>query len=195
VLLFGSEVTAVAVCPGCGEALESRFDIDDVRVGVGPGGAEVLELEAEGLEVSFRLPASHDLVALATSSSTVATRGRRDLLARCVVSVQSAGSDTVAGGATGVDDLPESVVAAVTGAMAAADPQADVELALCCPSCATPWAAPFDIAGFLWAEVHACAVRLLRDVDHLARAYGWPERDVLSLSAVRRGVYLELSRR
>ena len=33
---------------------------------------------------------------------------------------------------------------------------------------------------------------LLRDVDTLARAYGWTEEQVLALGDARRGAYLEL---
>ena len=86
------------------------------------------------------------------------------------------------------------MVAVVTDGMSAADPQADVELALACQSCGATWSAPFDIAGFLWAEIHAWAQQLLRDVHLLARAYGWREPDVLALSPVRRNLYLELMR-
>ena len=43
-------------------------------------------------------------------------------------------------------------------------------------------------------EVQARARRLLREVDVLARAYGWTEADVLALSEQRRTAYLEIVR-
>jgi hypothetical protein len=76
--------------------------------------------------------------------------------------------------------------------MAASDPVAEVLLDLRCPLCAHSWQALFDIASFLWMEISAHARRLLREVDALARAYGWGEAEILGLSATRRQAYLEL---
>jgi hypothetical protein len=77
--------------------------------------------------------------------------------------------------------------------MAEADPQADVQLNLSCPQCAAAWSAPFDIEAFLWTEIAAWAGRTLQEVHGLARAYGWREQDILSLSATRRRIYLEMA--
>ena len=41
-------------------------------------------------------------------------------------------------------------------------------------------------------EIHAWAKRTLREVHTLASAYGWSEREILSMSAVRRALYLEM---
>ena len=78
-------------------------------------------------------------------------------------------------GRTTVDTLPDTVVAAISKDMAEADPQAEIELALACPACGHAWFALFDIAAFLWSEIHAWAQRTLHDVHILARAYGWRE--------------------
>jgi len=50
----------------------------------------------------------------------------------------------------------------------------------------------FDIASFFWAEICVQAKRLLREVHTLARAYGWREMDILSMSPARRQFYLEM---
>ena len=50
----------------------------------------------------------------------------------------------------------------------------------------------FDIGAFLWSEIEACASRLLAEVDALARAYGWRERDILAMSGIRRAAYLDM---
>jgi hypothetical protein len=76
--------------------------------------------------------------------------------------------------------------------MAELDPQADVQLALQCPSCSHPWHDPFDIATFFWGEINAWAVRILREVHMLAAAYGWSETDILAMNARRRQVYLDM---
>jgi hypothetical protein len=90
--------------------------------------------------------------------------------------------------------LPDHIVTVVATQMAAADPQADVELALSCPACAHGWQVVFDIADFFWQEIHAWAKVMLRSVHTLARAYGWREADVLALTPTRRQFYLELAR-
>ena len=76
--------------------------------------------------------------------------------------------------------------------MADADPQAQIKLALVCPGCSYAWHALFDVAAFLWSEVHAWAKRILYEVHTLARAYGWREADILAMSARRRQIYLDL---
>ena len=73
-----------------------------------------------------------------------------------------------------------------------ADPQADLQLALRCPDCGHEWQPPFDIARFLWQELHGWALHLLREVDTLAQAYHWAEADILAMSPRRRQAYLEL---
>jgi hypothetical protein len=51
----------------------------------------------------------------------------------------------------------------------------------------------FEIGTFLWTELAAQAKRLLREIAALARVFGWSEAEVLSLSATRRQIYLELA--
>ena len=77
--------------------------------------------------------------------------------------------------------------------MAEADPLAEVLVDVVCPACAAQFVADLDIASFVWAEVRARAQRLLRDVDVLARAYGWTEPEVLALTDRRRDAYLALA--
>ena len=76
--------------------------------------------------------------------------------------------------------------------MAQADPQADLQLAFRCPDCGHEWQPLFDIARFLWQELHAWALHMLREVDTLAASYHWAEADILALSPRRRQAYLEL---
>jgi hypothetical protein len=51
----------------------------------------------------------------------------------------------------------------------------------------------FDVVSYLWGEIEDWAERLLRDVHSLAAAYGWSERDIVGMSALRRRLYLELA--
>jgi hypothetical protein len=74
--------------------------------------------------------------------------------------------------------------------MAQADPMAEILLTLRCPVCDNEWSAALDIATFLWAEIEARAKRILFEVHALASAYGWTEKEVLSLSEHRRALYM-----
>jgi hypothetical protein len=185
--LFGAQITAVAACPSCSAQLESCFQAADIRLGPEPPVEPIHALRADGYELSFRLPANADLVAL--NGSADAGSARSLLLARCVIEARNPQGEMVE-----PESLPGQVVAAVAAQMAVADPQADVQLDLTCPACAHRWHAMFDIAAFLWSELHAWARRTLREVHALGRAYGWREADVLALSPTRRQIYLELSR-
>ena len=51
----------------------------------------------------------------------------------------------------------------------------------------------FDIATVLWTELAGLARSLIEEVDALASAYGWSEREILALSGRRRRAYLELA--
>jgi hypothetical protein len=184
-LLLGPDLTIVASCPNCGEQLDSTFQGAQLRMDA--GAAEPAQtVEADAYRIAFRLPASDDLLALSRAPDRAAAR--RLLLDRCILNAEHDGARAA------VASLPEHIVAAVAARMAAADPQADVELALSCPACAHAWHAAFDVAGFFWQEIHAWAKATLRSVHALARAYGWREADVLALSPTRRQIYLELAR-
>jgi hypothetical protein len=54
------------------------------------------------------------------------------------------------------------------------------------------WQAPLDVGEALWQKVRTAAEHLLLDIDTLARAYGWTEREVLRLSPLRRAAYLQM---
>ncbi len=183
--LFGPQLTTVAVCPVCGEQLESPFNVSDMRV----NGSESVDvshsIDVGGYHVTFRLPASSDLLAL--NGVPEADTARRMLLKRCLTDIRDRDGETLAS-----DALPGHVVAALDAQMTALDPLAHIELQLTCPACDHQWAAMFDIASFLWKEINTWAQRTLRDVHRLARAYGWREADVLALSPTRRQIYLEL---
>ncbi len=137
--------------------------------------------------VLFRLPTSLDLAALVGNMDV--TESRHMLIERCVLQAEHKGQ------AIAVACLPETVIIALARAMLEHDPQAEIEISLSCSGCDHSWTTVFDIVSFFWAELEAQAKRLLRDVDILARAYGWREPDILALSTVRRQFYLELVQR
>jgi hypothetical protein len=149
-----------------------------------PACGEEIELAFDAEEVrrepaadpgddSFRLPTTEDLIAIEHAEDLETARAL--LFARCA----------------GASDEPAE---AIVARMAAADPQADVQIDTECPACSHRWREPFDIAAFLWTEISVLARRLLGEVHELASMYGWSERDILSLSPARRNAYLEMVR-
>ncbi|MFE7836515.1 hypothetical protein ACFU53_10800 [Streptomyces sp. NPDC057474] len=187
--LSGPEMSATVTCPDCGQAVE-------FQTATGP----LLALEDKvvdspqpllhgGYEVTWRCPSYGDLLAVAEQSGAEdPDRGAALLLDRCVQRVRhEEGTAPVAAA-----DLPVAVCEALSDAMSAADPLADVLVDLRCPDCGVQFTACFDAAAFVWAEVESRARHLLLDVDALARSYGWSERDVLALSEPRRAAYLRI---
>jgi hypothetical protein len=181
--LFGPRLVGVANCPQCGERLQLTLTTADVLI-TSDAVSNTQSVTAEGYTVHYRLPNSTDLLALAACDSVEA--GRALLVGRCVTSVQREKIDQ------DVAALPASVIAALTAHMADADPQADVQFDLNCPVCQHRWLAAFDVMAYLWSEIGRWASRVIREVHVLASAYGWSEADILSMTAARRQMYLNL---
>ena len=185
--LFGGQLQLVVPCPHCAQLIESQLGTAGLVFDGEPAFAETYSVQLQGYTLDFRPPASTDLIALAGEMD--AGRAREHLLTRCVLDARDP-----SGAAIPVRALPQRVLAELSAHMESADPGAVIELNFECPACHYSWPEVFDIAGFLWHEIHAWAQRILRDVHVLARAYGWREADVLALSPTRRQVYLELCR-
>jgi len=183
--LFGPVVATIAVCPGCGERLEAEFSLAEVRVPALPARDGDIEMDTGAHRICFRPPNTADLLAVPEGADAGAARAI--LLERCIVHASDSKGRPVAPGA-----LPGELLPAIMDGMARADPQAVVELDLACAACGRAFQAIFDIAGFLMREIHAWAQQMLRDIDSLARAYGWREADILALSPTRRQFYLDL---
>jgi hypothetical protein len=187
--IFGSRITGLATCPKCAARLELALSTDDILIEQGPTelvSDRSLSLSIEEYELRFRLPNSQDLLALEGQDDGQALNSGRRLLDRCLVKANMGECEVVAG------DLPPEVVEAIASQMAAADPQADVQVLLTCPACSQQWQEIFDIVTFFWSELNSWAERTLREVHALALAYGWGEADTLALSQWRRQVYLEM---
>jgi hypothetical protein len=175
----GCRLEALTGCPQCGKSVELEFDIADVRRPCGAG--EPVTVQQDGVSLTWRPPDSLDFCHAAEAAGEEAAR--RVLLERCL---------TVEG--AGEEEPPPHLMTKLMELAAAADPQADVRLALTCPACVAEWEAPFDIGAFLWARIQSGALRVLSEVHELAAAYSWSEQEVLSLSPVRRAAYLQLLR-
>jgi hypothetical protein len=175
---FGSRLAAWAACARCQEKMEFAVDSRELMAQAkDPEQKATVMFRSE----SYRLATSRDLVfalADAVDPQTATVR----LLKSCRLTPHESAAWTV----EDVDEIGEL--------MAAADPAAETRIALRCPACGHEQDEALDIASFLWAEIAALAKRLLREVHTLASAYGWTEAQVLSLSAARRRLYMEMVR-
>jgi hypothetical protein len=188
--LWGPRMAAIASCPECRERLELTLDVRDLlamadwsAAGETPL-AEGISLTLGDCSVAFRMPTTEDVIAAEGVEDVDAARVL--ILERCLLSAEQAGAQVSA------LQLPAEVVRGIAESMAQADPLADIQLRIDCPSCKHQWRAAFDIVSFLWTELEAWAGRMLSEVHTLARAYGWREPEILALSATRRQFYLEM---
>jgi hypothetical protein len=178
---FGYQMHSRAYCPACEEGLE--FTLDLTTFASAPETDTVRSLTVEDWQLTLRRLTSLDLAAIAPCTSVEAAR--QQLIQRCLVEAQCGGEAVAAA------NLPAPVVDRLAQTLSEWDATADVQLALDCPVCDHHWLMGLDMLIFLWGEISARAQRLLQEVDWLARAYGWREADILSLSDRRRHLYVE----
>ncbi len=182
--LFGPHFSGLANCPRCNASLEIAFHSSEVRTKVVGECADPFLLTFGDFEFKCRLPNSADLLAVAGKGNADAVTSA--LFDRCLLEKRHRGVDVSR------DNLPGEAIDAIVNEMGKRDPQADIRFALACSDCEHRWEAIFDIVSFAWNEISAWAGRLLRQVHTLAMAYGWREIDILSMSSLRRQVYLEM---
>ncbi|NJD75631.1 MAG: phage baseplate protein [Candidatus Methanoperedens sp.] len=184
-LVFGGRLNLFARCPQCQERLEfsmSTKDICAVKEPHEPGS--IFELAAGDFVLRFRLPDSIDLAETAGCRDVAAARMM--LVELCVQQAFHNGTEIPG------RELPEEIVGRLSKRMAECDTRAEVLLDLRCPACDHTWQMLFDVVSFFWAEISSHARRLLEEVHTLARAYGWSESDILSMSQRRRQFYLDM---
>jgi hypothetical protein len=182
---FGPQLASVAACSQCGEVLEWEIETVDLLMEKPTESPGELSIDVDDYYVRFRLPNTLDLASISNYQDASSARGR--LLENCISDTQHK-DEQISSVA-----LPVSVTTEIVKRMAEADPQADLEVDLSCPSCGEQWQAKFDIESFFWTELSAWAQRILLEVHSLARAYGWSESDILNLSPWRRQFYLGMA--
>lgn len=170
--MFGRWIPCETRCGTCDERLE--LELDGQRLADGPPAArEGGDLLDDGIRV--RPPDSADIAAAMAAADPAAV-----ILERC----------TDPAGAASVSDRSRE---AAIRRMAELDPAAELWLEATCPACGSSWTVLLDPAAIVVEEVDRHARRILREVDQLARAYGWREPDVLALGPARRRAYLGLA--
>ena len=184
-MIFGPNIAGLAKCPSCGELNELAFGVADILQESMCDSRSPQSLNVLGYKVHFRLPCSRDLLAAVACGNL--DEAYQSLIQRTVLSAcyqeQRISSQ----------ELPADVIEAMAESMLKLYPQADVRMEISCSSCGNKYQQTFDIIWFFWSEIDSWAWHTLREVDYLARAYGWSEAEILSLSSYRRQCYLEMS--
>lgn len=168
--LFGAQLPATADCPACAQRMAFDLDLDALAAQATPA---VRDAQVHCRAGRFRLPTSRDL-----AQAIGAAQPRLALAARCRID----GGDA---------PLDEAALDELDAAYAAADPAAQIDIALQCAACGNAFAALFDVADCLWSDVAGTARQTLDEVHLLAGAYGWSEAEVLAVPHVRRQHYLQ----
>jgi len=182
--IFGSRIEAVAICTHCGESLEFELSIFDLRAQDHPFTfAENYIFHSDQVEMSFRLPNSLDLIAVASLQDQEQVTFQ--LARRCVDHASFNGNENQ-------EEFADDLLHCFSERMIELDPQADLLVNLVCPLCGHQKQAAFDIVSFLWSELSRAGKSLLHEVSCLAHAYGWQEKEILSMKPVRRRAYLDL---
>lgn len=185
VALFGETFAAAATCPGCGVDLELKFRAVEVRSGSVPvRPQEVFERDCGRHSLRFRAPSVADLERIEQADSLEERYSR--LLAAVILDAR------IDGHPCGTTDLPPAVLGYIESTLEELEVQVLMDVGVSCAACGHAWAAPFDVASYLWTELERWAVRTLWEVHALARAYAWTESVVIQMSPWRRQRYLEM---
>jgi hypothetical protein len=184
--LFCRKMELLSYCRACGSVAQFTADCEVLAAKMQPklDAASQHQLKAHAHHVEFRLPDTADIEAASAEAGDDGFAQR--LLERCVLACTHDGNHVP------VHQVPGPVLDALSQRMETLDPGASVSFDLQCPQCAAQWQAALDVAHVVWQKVQAAAERVLLDVDVLARAYGWTEREVLRLSPLRRAAYLQM---
>jgi hypothetical protein len=185
--VFGPSLQGFVECPQCKEQLaitlpteilfgEESKTSDDGRI---------IDLLEEELPLRFRFPNSRGLATIAGCTDMQTARAM--LANECLVKATQDGLPAPE------KTLSADIVDHLSERMEESEQNGETLLSLRCPACGHTWDALFDIATFLWTKISLQAKRLMREVNILARTYGWQEEDILSMSQARRQLYLEMA--
>jgi len=185
--LFGTEMNANSSCSECDEKIE--FQLDTQRIcspDISVWDGDEISL-SHGAEHSLCRPAnSYDLrdilPILEIEGPDVA---ERELVFRCILQFKK---DSVL---QPVETISDDLISVISDKIKKSDIHSQILCRINCPECENSWAEPFDIASYLWHEIKDKAQIILSEVQMLAKAFGWWEGDILSLSDIRRKYYLE----
>jgi hypothetical protein len=180
---FGPTLQCWTACGECGEKIELNIAADAIAPMSKRSNDRALGQHVTINGETFRLPTSRDLARVARDMARDPdpAAAAAHLLRLCRVGADS-----------GQKNWSEQELEMIGERMAEADPLAEILLGFNCPVCSSTCSEPIDLPTFFWAEMEALARKLIQDVHVLACAYGWSEREILSLGDARRRLYLEM---
>ncbi len=181
-------------CPACGTVLEFAPNLTKmlaVYCGERPD-LEWFTVNALGGAVEARNPNVTDLAA--ASAGRDLEEARAILIDRCVRPVPSSAAFGRSRFKSELSsEADEETILTVASALDDRDPLADVSVDIGCVECGHRWSTRLEVLPVVWAQVSARARELIRDIDVLARRYGWSQDQILALGSHRRQTFLELS--
>lgn len=178
-LTFGPLLSVFGVCPKCGAQFEFCVSAAEMTARVeGQCSAGRVVWNEEGRQYRLRAVTTDDL--LATLGVPEASAAQDLLLTRCLEMSPEPEPGR----------LPAS--AAFQQRFEQLHAATELSCTVDCPGCSSREVLDLDIARFLWLEVRYAARRLLDEIHELASAYGWSERAIVQMGAVRRSAYLEM---
>lgn len=191
---FSPQMDLVARCPfeECGELSELTVALDAL-IGNTPAtpAAEHFEtritLYDAAFTLRFRLPTGQDQEQACSLLRTLEpARVEEELIRACVLELKDGNGERVD---------TENKIAAIRphleAAWAGLDPAADCFAQVECPACTRQYSAVVDALSLFMTGLENRG-NIFQQVDRLARAYHWSERELLALSFQRRQRYLEL---
>jgi hypothetical protein len=185
--LFGSDFRNIIDCPKCADRMEWEMHMDHLYEGSTEysGNSGEYELEVENYKIRFRLPNSQDMMQILPAQNKPV--GDPDsLIKKCIVEIKLKNRKLSS------KKLPGKIQNALQSEIEKLSSAADIRMSITCHSCGYQWEAVFDIMRYLWAEIDNWAHRMFRDVYTLASAFGWSEKEILSMDAARRQIYVEM---
>jgi hypothetical protein len=177
---FGPTLSLAFTCPRCRTVAEIAFRAADLIEAAQPRRPAAVTEDADCpgwyrlAEAGFRLPTARD-----QADAAAHPRPERRLAELCL-------------------DAPARAPRArarTERAMEAMAPLLSREIDGTCPGCEAPVRMFLSIPEIVVRELRRAAATVYEEIDLIARAYHWPEADILSLPAGRRRAYAELIRR
>ena len=180
---FGSRIECVLACPHCAEKLDLELAVEALLLPPYASPQPEYSADLQGYNVRFRLPTGDDQVAIAGLASADLDAAEQALLRRCLLDVSFQGQPA---------ELPVSLIPVLADRMSELDPQAELDIQMTCPACASVFSSLLDMSQFLGAELANRSRPIDHEIHALALAYHWSEAEILGLSIRRRQIYLQL---
>lgn len=182
-LMIGDTLSCTIGCQSCGRAISADISADAILQTEHPEPEMDYALEVSGFSLRVRPLTAEDQDALITKKITGPDALRQGLARACIVRSES----------TLPENLPESLLEAISMRLEEIDPLSDITLSLLCPECGHSFQASLPVEDFVLGELGICrGDQLEREIHWLAFHYHWSEGEILSLPTAKRKRYVEL---